>query len=200
MPPSSQTRDPSSLGRVHDGYIYLDHAATTPMRAEAIEAMLPFLSEKFANPSGSHRFARQVRKAIDEARDDVADVLGCRPGEVIFTSGGTEADNTAIFGTLDRCGGLALCTAVEHHAVLHSVEARHGRVVAVDHAGRVNLDQLEAALDGVSVVSVMAVNNEVGTITDLAPVSAVVRRAAPNAVVHTDAVQAACWLDLRSIT
>jgi len=185
---------------VQNGYTYLDHAATTPMRAEAVEAMLPFFSDQFGNPSGSHRFARQVRKAIDEARDDVADVLGCRPAEVIFTGGGTEADNTAIFGTLDRRGGVALCTAVEHHAVLHSVEARHGRVIGVDHAGRVDLDQLRAQLDDVTVVSVMAVNNEVGTITDVAEVAAVVRRGAPKAAVHTDAVQAACWLDLRTIT
>jgi cysteine desulfurase len=185
---------------VHDGYTYLDHAATTPMRADAVAAMLPFLTEQFANPSGSHRFARQVRKAIDEARDDVADVLGCKPGEVIFTSGGTEADNTAIFGTLDRAGGLALCPAVEHHAVLHAVEARHGRVVAVDAAGRVDLDALKESLDDVVLVSVMAVNNEVGTITDLAEVAALVRSTAPNAILHTDAVQAACWLDVRTIT
>ena len=189
-----------SLNAVHDGYTYLDHAATTPMRADAVEAMLPFFTEQYANPSGSHRFARQVRKAIDEARDDVADVLGCRPGEVIFTSGGTEADNTAIFGTLDRSGGLALCPAVEHHAVLHAVEARHGRVVGVDNVGRVDPEALVEGLDDVSVVSVMAVNNEVGTITDMAGVATLVRRAAPNAVLHTDAVQAACWLDLRTIT
>ncbi len=194
-----------NLNAVHDGYTYLDHAATTPMHADAVAAMLPFLTEQFANPSGSHRFARQVRKSIDEARDDVADVLGCRPGEVIFTSGGTEADNTAIFGTLDRCGGgLALCPAVEHHAVLHPVEARDGRVVGVDAAGRVDLDALADALADspgpVSIVSVMAVNNEVGTITDLADVAAVVNRCAPQAVLHTDAVQAACWLDLRAIT
>jgi cysteine desulfurase len=189
---------------VHDGYTYLDHAATTPMRADAVEAMLPFLSDQFANPSGSHRFARQVRKAIDEARDDVAEVIGCQPGEVIFTSGGTEADNTAIFGTLDRSGGLAVCPAVEHHAVLHAVEARHGCIVGVDAVGRVDLGALASTLAsataGVSVVSVMAVNNEVGTITDLGEVAAVVRRAAPGAVVHTDAVQAAAWLDLRTIT
>ncbi len=189
-----------SLNAVHDGYTYLDHAATTPMRADAVAAMLPFLTEQFANPSGSHRFARQVRKAIDEARDDVADVLGCRPGEVIFTSGGTEADNTAIFGTLDRCGGLALCPAVEHHAVLQAVEARHGRVIGVDAAGRVDLEALATSLDDVSVVSVMAVNNEIGTITDIAEVAAVVRRVAPQATLHTDAVQAACWLDLRALT
>lgn len=189
-----------SLGAVHDGYTYLDHAATTPMRADAVAAMLPFLTEQFANPSGSHKFARQVRKSIDEARDDVADVLGCRPGEVIFTSGGTEADNTAIFGTLDRSGGVAVCPAVEHHAVLHAVEARHGRVVGVDAAGRVDLDALALALDDAALVSVMAVNNEVGTITDVAAVAAVVRRLAPNAIMHTDAVQAVCWLDLRTIT
>jgi cysteine desulfurase len=185
---------------VDDGYTYLDHAATTPMRADAVAAMLPFLTEQFANPSGSHRFARQVRKSIDEARDDVAEVLNCRPGEVIFTSGGTEADNTAIFGTLARSGGVAACPAVEHHAVLHAVEARHGRVVAVDQTGRVDLDVLAGSLDDVSLVSVMAVNNEVGTITDLAEVAAVVRRVAPNAVLHTDAIQASCWLDLRTIT
>lgn len=170
------------------------------MRADAVAAMLPFLTEQFANPSGSHRFARQVRKAIDEARDDVADVLGCRPGEVIFTSGGTEADNTAIFGTLDRSGGVAACPAVEHHAVLHAVEGRHGRVVAVDETGRVDLDVLAHSLDGVSLVSVMAVNNEVGTITELSQVAAVVRSVAPNAVLHTDAIQASCWLHLRTIT
>jgi cysteine desulfurase len=190
----------------HSGldFAYLDHAATTPMRADAVDAMMPFLTEQFANPSGSHRFARQVRKSIDEARDDVADVLGCRPGEVIFTGSGTEADNTAIFGTLDRAGGVALCPAVEHHAVLHSVEARHGLVVGVDATGTVDLDRLAEALaeppEPVSLVSVMAVNNEVGTITDIAGVAAVVRRAAPSTVLHTDAVQAACWLDLRRIT
>lgn len=189
---------------MHDGYTYLDHAATTPMRAEAVEAMLPFFSEQFANPSGSHRFARHVRKAIDEARDDVADVLGCQPGEIIFTSGGTEADNTAIFGALERRSGIAVCPAVEHHAVLHAVESRHGRVVGVDASAHVNLDALAdvlaGAADHVSVVSVMAVNNEVGTITDIAAVAEVVRRSTPHAVLHTDAVQAACWLDLGTIT
>lgn len=193
-----------NLDAVHDGYTYLDHAATTPMRADAVEAMLPFLTEQFANPSGSHRFAREVRKSIDEARDDIAEVIGCRPGDVIFTSGGTEADNTAIFGTLDRCGGTAVCPAVEHHAVLHSVESRDGRVVGVDAAGRVDLDQLASSLadesDRVSIVSVMAVNNEVGTITDIAEVAAVVGRVAPQAVLHTDAVQSANWLDPRTIT
>jgi cysteine desulfurase len=186
------------------GLVYLDHAATTPMRPDAVAAMLPFLSERFANPSGSHRFARDARRAVDEARDVVADVIGCRPGEVVFTGCGTESDNAAIAGAVRRRGGRAVCPAVEHHAVLHAVEREGGTVVPVDSAGRVRLDALADALsdappDGVSIVSVMAVNNEVGTITDLAPVADVVRDRAPGALVHTDAVQAATWLDLRDV-
>jgi cysteine desulfurase len=180
---------------------YLDHAATTPMRPEAVAAMLPFLDGKYANPNGSHRFARQARAALDDARETVAEVLGCDAGEVIFTSGGTEADNTAILGVVALRGGTAVCPAAEHHAVLHAVEQTGGRVVGVDRAASVSLEQLADALDDeVTVVSVMAVNNEVGTITDLAEVAAVVRRRAPGAVMHTDAVQAACWVDLRSVT
>ncbi|MCU1396079.1 MAG: putative cysteine desulfurase [Ilumatobacteraceae bacterium] len=184
-----------------DTLTYLDHAATTPMRPEAVEAMLPFLTDRFANPSGSHRFARSVRQAVDEARDIVADAAGCKPGEVVFTGCGTESDNAAIVGTQRRHGGVAVCSAVEHHAVLHAVEHGGGRVVAVDGEGRIDLDALAAALgDDVTVVSVMAVNNEVGTITPLEAVAAVVREHAPRALLHTDAIQAACWLDLRTLT
>jgi cysteine desulfurase len=183
-----------------DRLVYLDQAATTPMRPDAVEAMLPFLAERFANPSGSHRFARDARRALDEARDTVADAIGCRPGEVVFTGCGTESDNAAIAGAVGRRGGRAVCPATEHHAVLHTVERHGGTVVAVEPTGRVDLDALTAALDqDVAVVSVMAVNNEVGTITDLAPVAAAVRRHSPEAVVHTDAVQAPCWLDLRDV-
>jgi cysteine desulfurase len=175
---------------------YLDHAATTPMRPAAVEAMLPFLTQRFANPSGSHRFARDARKAIDESRDVIAEALGVRPGEVVFTGCGTEADNTVVMGV----EGRVVCPAVEHHAVLHPVEHRGGTIVGVDAAGHVDLDRLDAALDAdVALVSVMAVNNEVGTITDLAAVSELVRRRAPQALLHTDAVQAAHWLDLRAI-
>lgn len=177
---------------------YLDHAASTPMRQRAIDEMLPYLAERYANPSGSHRFAREARRAIDEARDRVADVLGVAPGEVVFTSCGTESDNTVLLGV----DGAAVCPAVEHHAVLHPVEARaDGIVVGVDRTGHVDLDQLAVACAShdVGVVSVMAVNNEVGTVTDLDAVSAIVREHAPGAVLHTDAVQAPCWLDLRSI-
>ncbi len=177
--------------------VYLDHAATTPMRPEAVAAMLPYFAEHFANPSGSHRFARQARQAVDESRDVVADAVGCAPGEVVFTGSGTEADNTAIFGAVSRRRGVAVCSAAEHHAALGAVEARHGRVVGVDASGHIDLDQLGAALGpDVAVVSVMAVNNEVGTITRMDEVADVVRRGAPGALLHTDAVQAACWLDL----
>ena len=175
---------------------YLDHAATTPMRTTAVETMLPFLSERFANPSGSHRFARDARRAVDEARDEIAVVLGVAPGEVVFTSCGTEADNTVILGS----GGRAVCGAAEHHAVLHPTEQHGGIVVAADPSGQIDLDRLaEALTPDVAVVSVMAVNNEVGTITDLAAVSRLVRHRAPDALLHTDAVQAVCWLDLRQI-
>jgi len=182
---------------------YLDHAASAPMRPEAIEAMMPYLTGFYANPSGSHRFSRRTRKAIDESRDVVAGILGCRPNEVVFTGGGTESDNMAIAGAVSRRGGVAVCPAVEHHAVLHVVEHVGGRVVGVDETGSVDLDELAAVLDeesDVAVVSVMAVNNEVGTVTDIAEVSRVVRRHAPDALLHTDAVQAACWLDLRKVT
>ena len=180
--------------------VYLDHAATTPMRPSAIQAMLPFLADRFANPSGSHRFARESRRAVDDARDQVAAVIGCTPGEVVFTSGGTESDNAAISGAVWRTNGRAVCPAAEHHAVLHAVERHHGTVVPVDELGRVDVDALRRALaDDVAVVSVMVVNNEVGTVTDLAAVAAVVREHAPHAVLHTDAVQAASWLDLREL-
>ena len=180
---------------------YLDHAATTPMRPAAVEAMLPFFTERFANPSGSHRFARDARKAIDEARDQVAELVGVRPGEVVFTGCGTEADNMAVIGGGgDTTPGRVVCSAAEHHAVLHPVEHAGGTVVGVDAAGHIDLDQLAAALNPeVRLVTVMAVNNEVGTISDLAAVSALVRRLAPQALLHTDAIQAAHWIDLRTI-
>lgn len=180
--------------------VYLDHAATTPMRPAAVDAMLPFLADRFANPSGSHRFARDARRALDEARDEVAAVIGCRPGEVVFTGCGTESDNTAITGAVSRLGGRSVCSAAEHHAVLHVVERLGGHVVGVDPMGAIELDGLADVLDDTAaVVSVMAVNNEVGTISDLSAVAGVVRHRAPRALLHTDAVQAACWLDLRTL-
>lgn len=186
-------------------FVYLDHAATTPMRPRAVAAMMPYLSDQFANPSGSHRFSRMARRALDEARETVAGVIGCKPGEVVFTGCGSESDNAAITGIVRRRGGTAVCSAAEHHAVLHCVEHVGGKIVAVDSHGVVDLEDLARVLDEesashtVTSVSIMAVNNEVGSVTDMRAAARVVRHGAPEAVVHTDAVQAACWLDLRDI-
>lgn len=181
---------------------YLDHAATTPVRPEARDAMLPWLGDRTGNPSGAHRLARDARRAIDDARDTFAELTGFEPGDIVFTAGGTEADNLAVLGVLD--GGdrpAAVCPATEHHAVLEAVEHRGGRIVRVGADGWVDLDSLAAALDDtVAVVSVMAVNNETGVIADLGAVLDLVEEQAPHALVHTDAVQALTWLDLPTAT
>ena len=183
---------------------YLDHAATTPVRPEARDAMLPWLGDRTGNPSGAHRLARHARRAIDDARDTFAAVTGFDPGDIVFTAGGTEADNLAVLGVLDaadRPDANAICPASEHHAVLEAVEHRHGRIVRVGADGRVDLDHLAELLDDtVAVVSVMAVNNETGVIADLHAVLDLVDERAPGAVVHTDAVQALTWLDLPAST
>jgi cysteine desulfurase len=189
---------------------YLDNAATTPLRPEAAHAMLPWLTERFGNPSGSHAIARAARAAIDEARDLTAAALGADPGGIVFTAGGTEADNLAILGVTARRSGPVVCTAVEHHAVLHASlaagqatgdAAAEARIVPVHPDGTVDLDALESALDHtVSIVSVMLANNEVGTVQPLADVARLVRRRSPQAVLHTDAVQAFPWMDLVEAT
>src|SRR5947209_8163191 len=180
---------------------YLDHAATTPMRSEVLEAMLPFLTERFGNPSGSHAVAREARKGLDEAREVVAECLSARPGEIVFTAGGTEADNLAIVGRYRARAGAVVCTAVEHHAVLHACGSlADARLAPVQPDGVVDQDALAELLDDtVSVVSVMLANNEVGTVQPLADVVELVRDRAPNAVVHTDAVQAFPWLDVAAL-
>jgi cysteine desulfurase len=184
---------------------YLDHAATTPLRPEAAEAMAPFLTGRFGNPSGSHAVARAARAAIEEARETVAAALGAAPGEVVFTGSGTEADNLAVLGAVGAARGAgapgrAVCTSVEHDAVLESVRALGGSMVVVGSDGVVDLGALEAALGpDVAVVSVMLANNEVGIIQPLDAVVDVVRRKAPGAVVHTDAVQAFAWLDVAAL-
>ena len=183
---------------------YLDHAATTPVRPEARDAMLPWLGDRTGNPSGAHRLARDARRAIDDARDTFAEVTGFDPGDIAFTAGGTEADNLAVLGVLDAVGrpdATAVCPASEHHAVLEAVEHRHGRIVQVRADGQVDLDHLAELLDDtVALVSVMAVNNESGVIADLHAVLDLVAEHAPGAMVHTDAVQALTWLDLPAAT
>jgi len=176
---------------------YLDNAATTPMRPEAVEAMLPFLTDRFGNPSGSHAVSREAKKALEEAREVVAAALGAEPGEVVFTGGGTEADNLAIAGLEAVRAGTVVYSAIEHHAVLHAAEAYPHRVAPVGPDGVVDLDALAGLLgDDVSVVAVMAVNNEVGTIQPLAEVAALAAERSPQAVVLTDAVQAFQWVDV----
>lgn len=166
--------------------------------------MEPFGALRYGNPSGAHRLARDAVRAVDEARERVAAALGCEPGEVVFTSGGTEADNHAISGGMPPRDGVPVCSGVEHHAVLDPVEALGGRVVGVDAHGRIDPEALAVTLDelgtSVSVVSVMLANNETGVVNDLGTVVEVVRThepEVPGVPVHTDAVQAAAWLDLR---
>jgi cysteine desulfurase len=181
-------------------WAYLDHAATTPMRPEALEAMWPLLAEGYGNPSGAHAVARAAKAALEEARERLAAVVGREPGELVLTGGGTEADNLAIRGVVEARGGVPVCTAIEHHAVLHPTEALGGRVVPVDGRGRVDLDALPGVLDAdVTVVSVGLVNNEVGVIQDLHAVAEVIAERAPGALLHTDAAQALCWVDVAAL-
>ena len=179
--------------------IYLDHAASTMVRAEAQEAWLAATAAHYANPTGAHKAARDARRALDDARDLLAAQLGRPPAEVVFTSGGSEADNLAVRGTLAARGGVAVCSAGEHHAVLEPVEHANGLIVPLNAEGRVTPEALANTLqsaEDVSIVSIIAVNNETGAINDLKALSAVVRDYAPNALLHTDAVQALCWVDL----
>jgi cysteine desulfurase len=180
--------------------VYLDHAASTPLRPEAAEAMIEVLGSDYGNPSGAHRLARASRRLIDDARDTLAAGLGCSPGEIVFCAGGTEADNLAVFGVAAATGGTVVCSAVEHHAVLHPVEHMGGRIVAVDRLGRLDLEALADALDEtVCLVSVMLANNETGVVQPLEEIAALMAELAPRAVLHTDAVQAFPWLDVASM-
>src|SRR5262249_47490468 len=181
---------------------YLDHAATTPLRPEALAAMTPYLTTAFGNPSGMHSVARAAKTGLETAREEVAAGLGCAPSELVFTAGGTEADNLAVIGAAYAAPSTCTSTcrvvtrAFEHKAVLapaDRLEAEGFDVVrvAVGADGIVDLDRLADALDpSTAVVSVMLVNNEVGTIQPLAAVAELVRERAPEAVLHTDAVQA----------
>jgi cysteine desulfurase len=180
--------------------VYLDHAATTPVRAEVLEAMLPYLTaQAFGNPSSAHRFGRAARAGLEQARREVAQAVGAEPNQVVFTSGGTEADNLGIVGAAlaarDRGGSMcAVVSAIEHKAILaaaHAVCHLGGSevVLPVDGNGRLDLDALDEALRSrPAVVSVMWVNNEVGVVQ---PVTVIAERCRDAGVAfHTDAVQA----------
>ena len=180
--------------------IYLDEAATTPLSREVLEAMWPYLSSEYGNPSSHHEVGDAARRALEQARADVAEVLGAKSSEITFTSGGTESDNAAIKGIALAAprGKHVIVSAVEHPAVLESAEwlGRIGyeiTILEVDHDGLVAPSALEAALrPDTTLVSIQYANNEVGSIQPIAELAAI----AGDVPFHTDAVQAAGWLDL----
>ena len=186
--------------------IYLDHAATTPLRREALDAMLPYLGEQFGNPSSPHAYGRRARAALDEAHERVAAALGAGPREIVLTSGGTEALNLAIKGAAwagKARGPRIITTAVEHHAVLHpllQLEKFGFEIVelAVDRYGRLDPDALSAALtERTILVALGHANNEVGTIQDMADLIARIRRDGPHGcLVAVDAVASAPYLSI----
>jgi cysteine desulfurase len=179
-----------------DDLVYLDYNATTPTDPRVAEAMVPFLTGFFGNPSSGHRAGREAKAAVDAARSQVAACLGCAADEIIFTSGGSESDNLALRGVVAaRGGGHVVTSAIEHPAVLEVVLAMEIEglirlsVVGVDHHGRVDHDEVEAALrDDTVLVSLMLANNEVGTLQPVAEVARICRRR--GVLVHTDAAQA----------
>ena len=176
--------------------LYLDHAATTPLRPEAHEAMAPFLGDGFGNPSGMHGVARRAKLALEQAREQAALLLGAaHPLEIVFTGGGTESDNLGVAGPVLARGGGVVTTAVEHEAVLETARflERLGHpltVLGVDAAGRADPTAVAAAVTGeTAVVSVMTANNETGVRQPVAEIVARVRERGGETVVHTDAVQ-----------
>jgi len=189
--------------------IYLDHSATTPVRAEVLEVMLPHFSLGFGNPSSIYTIGQEARKAVDDAREQAARVLGARMSEIVFTSGGTESDNTALKGAafaLRHTGSHIITTTIEHHAVLHTCHQleRFGfdvTYVPVDEYGIVDPQTVARAItDETVLVSVMMANNEIGTIQPVAEIARIVKaeaqRRSRTIVMHTDAVQAAGFLDI----
>jgi cysteine desulfurase len=178
--------------------IYLDHAATTPVRPEVLAAMQPFYGPRFGNPSSTHRWGREARTALDEARERVARCLGANADEICFTSGGTEGDNLAILGAwrmLKATGRRVIATSsIEHKAVLQAVhqaakEGAEERFLRVDRHGVTTLDSARTAIGSdTALCSVMWVNNEIGTIQPIAELAALAKSV--GAIFHTDAVQA----------
>ncbi len=186
-----------------DERIYLDHAATTPVRPEVLEAMLPYFTQSGYNPSSLHAEGRRARAALDEARDRVAGLLGAQRKEIVFTGSGSEADNLAIFGVARARGGRGghlLSTAIEHPAVLRALDALRDEgwavsLLPVDRDGLVDPAAFAAALRPDTVLaSVMYANNEIGTVEPVARLAAIARER--GVLFHTDAIQAAAYLPL----
>ena len=183
--------------------IYMDHSATTPVDPSVLQKMLPFFSEKYGNPNSVHAWGREVRTAVDEARANVAHLLNADPREILFTGGGSEADNLAIKGvaeTLSGKGRHVITSAIEHHAVLDTVKwlANEGfevTILPVDSSGRVSVEDFRAAVRPDTILAtVMYANNEVGTIQPIRELGEICRE--KGILFHTDAVQAAGHLPL----
>lgn len=172
--------------------VYLDHSATTPLDPEVLEAMLPWLREHFGNASSLHAWGRRARVAVEEAREEIAALIGAHPSELVFTSGGTEANNAILKSCCveSRLTDTVVYSAVEHHAVIHPAEALAQQgfrtaVLSVDSGGRVHPEEVAQLNHPRTLISVMHANNETGVIEPLEEV----RAAAPDALLHTDAVQ-----------
>lgn len=184
--------------------IYLDYAATTPVDERVLAKMMPYFRESFGNPSSIHRFGQKAEAAVDEAREKVASVLGCRPDEILFTSGGSEADNLALRGAMMACKDSSkwiLTAKTEHPAVSKTamqLEKEYGFLLEwldVNEHGMVTVEALAKAIcSDTTMASVMLANNEIGTINPIADLAEITK--ANNILFHTDAVQAAAYLDV----
>jgi cysteine desulfurase len=184
-------------------YLYLDHAATTPLDPEVFSAMEPWFREEFGNPSAPYTLGHRARRAVDDARGVVAQLLHCSPQEVIFTAGGTESDNLAIFGAARYVGtGSVLTSSIEHSAVLEPCNqlAKEGftvRVLPVEPNGIIGPTVVrDAVVDDTVLVSVMLANNEIGTIQPVAEIVSAAKEKNPRTIVHTDACQGTGALEL----
>ena len=189
--------------------IYMDHSATTPVRPEVLDAMLPYFASDFGNPSSIYTIGQEARKAVDDARERIARILGARMSEIVFTSGGTESDNAALKGVafaLRALGNHIITTGVEHHAVLHTCYQLEQfgfdiTYLQVDEHGLVGpQDVVDAMTDETILVSVMMANNEIGTVQPIKEITRLVKaesnRRNRTVIMHTDAVQAAGFLDI----
>lgn len=184
-------------------YVYLDNAATTRCSQSVVEAMLPYMGERFGNPSGSYKLSMECKKAIEDSRQVIADIVGAMPEEIIFTSGGTEADNLAIKGAIYAGRGSQnhiITSKIEHHAVLNTCrylesEGFFVKYLDVDRNGVVDLYQLRNSISRITrVVSIMYANNEIGTVEPIEEIGRIVGRY--NTLFHVDAVQAFCQLPI----
>lgn len=179
--------------------LYMDYSATTPVKKEVLDAMMPYLTDYFGNASSFHTFGREAKNALDKAREQVANLVNAKPSEIYFTAGGTESDNWALEGVAfahREKGNHIITSKIEHHGILHTceyLEKHHGFEVTyldVDSEGKVSLEQLEAAIkDNTILISIMFANNEIGTVQPIAEIAKIAKK--HNVLFHTDAVQAA---------